>query len=384
MSAESQSFERQADQAAAVGNPQAAAELLGRATEAAPDRVDLLAKLSAMRRASGDLAGALDAIDRALVLSPLDFSALLARAMLLERMGDPRSGEAFDRALSQQPDSASLPAFMQSAVAHARGRVEEHRSGVEQRLRQALPDGLSPAERRRTDRFISNSSRRTRYYPQEPSHFHYPGLPTEEFHPRDQFPELDELERATDAILAEFRQLMDAEAREIVPYIQYSGQVPLRQWKALNNSSNWSAMHLLRNGAVIESNARHCPQTMALLARMPQPQVAGASPNAMFSLLAPRTRIPAHTGVANTRLVCHVPLIVPPHCGFRVGATTREWQVGEAFVFDDTIEHEAWNDSDELRVVLIFDLWPPALSPAERTAVAALIPAAGVGFSGAL
>ena len=100
----------------------------------------------------------------------------------------------------------------------------------------------------------------------------------------------------------------------------------------------------------------------------------------MFSLLAPKTRIPPHTGAANTRLVCHLPLIVPPGCGFRVGATTREWRVGEAFVFDDTIEHEAWNDSEELRVVLIVDLWAPALSAAEREAVAAVISAAGAGF----
>jgi aspartyl/asparaginyl beta-hydroxylase (cupin superfamily) len=93
----------------------------------------------------------------------------------------------------------------------------------------------------------------------------------------------------------------------------------------------------------------------------------------MFSLLAPGTRIPPHTGVANTRLVCHLPLIVPPGCGFRVGAETRQWEPGKAFVFDDTIEHEAWNDSAELRVVLIFDVWPWALGEAERRAVAAVM-----------
>ncbi len=102
----------------------------------------------------------------------------------------------------------------------------------------------------------------------------------------------------------------------------------------------------------------------------------------MFSLLAPRTRIPPHTGVANTRLVCHLPLIVPPNCGFRVGASTREWKIGESFAFDDTIEHEAWNDSDELRVVFIFDLWQPSLSAEERSAIAAIISAAGVSFKG--
>lgn len=113
---------------------------------------------------------------------------------------------------------------------------------------------------------------------------------------------------------------------------------------------------------------------------MDQPQVPGASPVAMFSLLAPRTRVPPHKGATNTRLTCHLPLIVPPNCGFRVGAIEYEWRVGEAFVFDDTIEHEAWNDSDELRVVLILDLWPPALGPGDRRTVTAVIGASHASF----
>ena len=59
-------------------------------------------------------------------------------------------------------------------------------------------------------------------------------------------------------------------------------------------------------------------------------------------------------------------VIVPPGCGFRVGGETREWQEGTAFAFDDTIEHEAWNDSDELRAVLIFDVWNPHMTTSER------------------
>ncbi len=62
-------------------------------------------------------------------------------------------------------------------------------------------------------------------------------------------------------------------------------------------------------------------------------------------------------------------------CRFRVGAETRFWQRGEAFVFDDTIEHEALNPSDQLRIVFIFDVWHPDLSAVERDAVAALIAA---------
>ena len=169
----------------------------------------------------------------------------------------------------------------------------------------------------------------------------------------------------------------------MVPYIQYPDRVPLRQWKELNNNLNWTAIHLLQNGRRVEQNARHCPRTMEAIAKLPQPDVPGASPNAMFSLLAPHTHIPPHTGVANTRLVCHLPLIVPPTCGFRCGATTVDWRLGEAFVFDDTIEHEAWNESGELRVVLIVDLWPPALDAIERQSVGKLIAAAGVSFVGA-
>jgi len=116
--------------------------------------------------------------------------------------------------------------------------------------------------------------------------------------------------------------------------------------------------------------------------RLPQAEVALRSPNLMFSVLQPRTRIPPHTGVANFRLVVHLPLVMPPACGFRVGGETREWRIGEAWVFDDTIEHEAWNESDEVRIILICDIWNPRLSPDERAAIQAVI-AATDAFNGA-
>ena len=99
---------------------------------------------------------------------------------------------------------------------------------------------------------------------------------------------------------------------------------------------------------------------------MPRCRVEGRAPTAFFSILDPNTRIPAHTGITNTRCTVHLPLIVPPDCGFRVGTTTREWIADQAWVFDDTIEHEAWNLSDTPRAVLIFDIWNPLLTEAER------------------
>ena len=376
--------EAQADSAAQSGRLGDARRLLETAVRETPERLETWLKLAAMCRGTGDLAAAMTAVSRALALAPLDLSALLMRAMLLERMGRAaEAGEAYGHALAQRP-AGEAPPGLAPMLAHAEQSYRGFQQEMLARLRGSLPGaGATPDEEARIDRFCTNIARLTRPYAQEPSHFHYPGLPPLEFHDRTRFPWLDELEAATAQIREEFDALIASEAADLVPYIQYPDDKPLRQWEALNRSRDWTAVHLLQNGRRVERNARHCPRTMALLARLPQPDVPGASPNAMFSLLAPHTRIPPHTGVANTRLVCHLPLIVPPGCGFRVGAETRSWRPGTAFVFDDTIEHEAWNDSLELRVVFIFDVWAWALGEAERRAVAAVMPQSGaVGTEG--
>lgn len=373
--------ETAADAATASGEFDAATSILRDLVRTDPTNAHLWTKLSAVRKAAGDIDGAMAAIDCSLAIAPLDYSALLFRAMLLEKLGQ-ATGEHFGRALAQAPPDDRVPAEMKAAVAHARRRWEAYQRTVEEALVAVIPDGLAPAEQRRVERFVSNRARITRRYHQEPTDFDYPGLPEIEFHDRSHFAGIAELEASTDFIRKEFESLIAAEAAEMVPYIQYPDHVPLQQWKELNRNPRWTALHLLQNGRRVEANARHCPRTLEAVSKLPQPRIDGASPNAMFSLLAPRTHIPAHTGVANTRLVCHLPLIVPPNCRFRCGATTREWRLGEAFIFDDTIEHEAWNDSDELRVVLIVDLWAPALGAAEREAVARIISTVGVNFSG--
>ena len=119
-----------------------------------------------------------------------------------------------------------------------------------------------------------------------------------------------------------------------------------------------------------------CPATAAVIGAVPRVDIPGRAPTAFFSILEPRTRIPPHTGVTNTRCTVHLPLIVPAGCGFRVGGETRAWVEGRAFAFDDTIEHEAWNDSDDLRAVLIVDVWNPHLTAPERSMVRAFYAAA--------
>ena len=89
---------------------------------------------------------------------------------------------------------------------------------------------------------------------------------------------------------------------------------------------------------------------------------------ALFSLLKPGTHIKPHHGLLNTRLIVHLPLIAPPGCALRVGSQTREWEVGKAFIFDDSIEHEAWNRGQSTRVVLLFEMWRPEISLDEPVA----------------
>jgi aspartyl/asparaginyl beta-hydroxylase (cupin superfamily) len=368
-------LEAEADRAAGIGDARSARRLLEQATAIDTGRLECWLKLAAMCRATGDLAAALAAVSGALRLDPLGFLPLLLKANLFDAMGrGEEAGETYAHALAQAP--SSIPSHLEAMVGHARSRHAEHVAASAARLAKAAATiSLSAAEQGRVKRFQSNVVRKTMPFHSEPTHFHYPGLREREYHDREDFPWLAELEESTDAIAEDFRRVMAAERAELVPYIQYPDDVPLRQWAVLNRNRDWTAIHLIQNGATIEANARHCPATMALLGRCDQPAVPRRGPNAMFSLLAPGAHIPPHTGVSNTRLVCHLPLIVPPGCWFRVGDDTRLWEAGKAWIFDDTIEHEARNPSDKLRVILIIDTWHPDLSPAEREAVTAVMAA---------
>lgn len=336
-------------------------------------------RLAGLRRALRQPQRALDAVHQALALAPLDFMALALRASLLERLAPDEAGRAWHEALAQRP-SGELPAPLAMAVAAGERWHAEWSAKREARLDAAigtLCNGENSDRDWRITRMRNNVLRRTRPFRSCPTHFHYPGLVEREFHPRARFPWLPEFERATPIIRAEMEALLASGRAELLPYLQYEDHEALAQWRDLNRNPDWSAIHLLRQGNRIDVNAAACPATMALLETVAQPRIPGASPNAMFSLLAPGTTIPPHVGVNNTRLLCHLPLVVPPGCWFRVGAEPRPWREGEGFVFDDTIEHEAANPSDRLRVVLIFDLWHPDLDSVEQEAVARIIASDG-------
>lgn len=353
-----------------------------------PGDLALWLNMAGACRALADLPAALGALEGALGVDPRCFSALLMKASLIERLQGPRpAGIAYGIALTQAPDPALLDPATRRALEHGQAFHAAYLADLRRELIGATAgsrSGSAGEEGWRMNAFIDHLAGARRVFPQQPTTFHYPGLPAIEFYPRELFPWLPNIEAATGAIRDELKAVMADRtlAAEFSPYVAYPPGVPLDQWAELNQSPRWNAFHLIKDGAANPVTLDRCPATMAALAGGPQPRVVRRSPAAMFSVLQPRTRIPPHTGVSNTRLVVHLPLIVPEGCGFRVGNERRAWVEGSAWIFDDTIEHEAWNDSDQARTILIFDIWSPFLSESERALIAQVTEVADA-FNGA-
>ena len=331
--------------------------------------------LAIVCRNLGDEAAEEAAIRRALETDPSDLVGLILRANFLERKGKSHeAARAYAAVASVAPPVDRVHPELRAAVSQAHANVEQYNREFGSYLDQFLEPHLGNFAGEKLGRFrdsVDIMVGRKRRYDSQSMTYHYPQLAPIEFFDRSEFPWLDGIEAATDGIRDEFLAVLGSE-EGFTPYISYPSDVPQNQFAELNNSPRWSAFHLHKLGKLVAENAAKCPLTMKALEGAPQPDQPGRTPASMFSLLKPKTRIPPHTGVTNVRLVTHLPLIIPEDCGFRVGNDTRQWVPGRAWVFDDTIEHEAWNNSDKLRVVLIFDVWHPHLTPAERAMITAL------------
>ena len=167
---------------------------------------------------------------------------------------------------------------------------------------------------------------------------------------RSQFPFLNEIEANWEAIRDEIRPLL--QHRDAMPVFQ---ELSPDQQK-IAKDDNWHVFVLYGFGGKLESNCARTPLTSKLLSDVPRLQTA------WFSILAPNYHVPAHRGVTKGILRCHLGIKIPKtpeRCRMRVGDETCVWREGELFVFDDTYEHEVWNDTDEERVVLLFDFDRP-------------------------
>jgi aspartyl/asparaginyl beta-hydroxylase (cupin superfamily) len=316
------------------------------------------------------------ALDRLLALDSRSLRGLIMKADCRVHAGAQAEAIGFYRAALGIADTAGIPPDDLDEVERARVALRELEDRAHAK-REALMTrrGLPPVGwSRRFAQALDIASGRRKLYVQRPTVFTYPELPHVQYYDPGAFPWAAAVEAATAAAREELQALLSAEGLAgFRPYIRVEdGAVRLDANKGLVENKDWSALFLSENGGRDERLVARCPKAWGALQQAPLVDIPGWGPTVMFSLLRAGARIAPHTGMFNTRLVCHLPLIVPSGCFFRVGNEVREWREGKLFIFDDTIEHEAWNDSGEDRVVLIFDIWRPELSAQERRELTAL------------
>jgi aspartyl/asparaginyl beta-hydroxylase (cupin superfamily) len=173
-------------------------------------------------------------------------------------------------------------------------------------------------------------------------------------YPSAEFAWTRELEEHWPEILGELEVVLK-DQRLIPPFHEISPEQ-----RAITEDEKWRTYVLHAYGARANHNCRACPRTAAAVERIPGMKTA------FFSILAAGKHIPAHRGPYKGLLRCHLGLVIPApasSCRIRVGNEIAHWQPGRALIFDDTVQHEVWNDSVEDRVVLFIDFSRPMSAP---------------------
>jgi aspartate beta-hydroxylase len=328
-------------------------------------------------RLLGRLPEAVSALDAVLAIEPYHLLAMLSKGALVERLGHGKdAARIYANALAFAPPPEQLPKPLAAQLDHARQVVREDGEKLKAALEAAAAGlDLTAREQRRFAEAADICAGLKKPFHHKPLLLNFPQLPAVPFHDEALFPWLAELEAGAPTIAAEYVKAAEDLAGAFAPYVEYPKGVPVNQWGELNHSRRWSAMFLWKDGVRQDGACEQCPRTAELLDRLPLARQPGFAPTVVFSVLDARTHIPPHTGSTNVRALVHLPLVLPGPARFRVGNETRAWKMGEAWVFDDTIEHEAWNDADSPRTIMILDVWNPYLSPAERSLASAMLAA---------
>lgn len=374
----------------ALGRFEVAATRLEVLTSSSPAIGEAWMRLGACRLQLGDIPNAVDALERGLALAPDSFIVRLQLAEALQGLGRTEealvhffravnTAQAKGRWLNDQTTAPDLRDRVRQAMAiidagrHAlffdaiAPLVRQHGADEMQRVAYALEGylGLRPAG--------SPDPR------QKPTFLHIPDLEPAPYFDRGLFPWYAALEQSADAIRMELQRVLSA--REgLQPFLDFSGGA--RKGDFLDNphdldTAAWDAYFFYRHGEVFDEHLAACPATAAALAQVPLTRIDGHAPEVLFSLLSPGTVIKPHHGVTNSRVVTHLPLIVPPDCALEVGGVEHAWTEGRCVTFDDTFLHAAWNRSDRLRVVMILDTWHPRLREVEVQALKQLVETIG-------
>lgn len=346
----------------------AAAEDFAAAAKADPAQPILWVNLASAHRGAGDAASERAALQSALALDRFHMGALVRKAELEERAGASKDAALAWNAVLQVAQTYTDPSpHLKEVVSRGEAFIARHATELSDKYDATFgSDRAADPDMRRFNRCLDIILGRSAVFRNDCQGVYFPFLPADEFFDRRLFPWFAELEAQTDAIRAEALALVQDPGDALRPYVKLDEGTPENKWSRLDGSLDWGACFLWEYGVPNQPVLDRCPVTAAALGAAPDTTIPGKAPSAFFSILRAGKHIPPHTGVTNTRAIIHLPLVVPGNCRFRVGGEVREWVEGEAFAFDDTIEHEAINQSDQDRIVLIFDTWNPHLTEKER------------------
>jgi aspartate beta-hydroxylase len=275
-------------------------------------------------------------------------------------------------------NEATTPPAIRSMVLKA---TEQLAAGKREMLRSALQPirrEVGDAPLVRIDRAVANYLGIARDGPsdsrQRPKFLYIPGLPDAPYHDPHLQPWAGRLEEAFEDIREEAAELL-ADKRQFESFLTFGAGTKVSDYVAGDSEKpSWDAFFFYRHGQRFDANHERCPRTSELLESIDLCRIKGQAPEVCFSLLAPGSHIMPHYGVTNSRLVMHLPLKVPRDCALNiVGAGEHRWEEGRLMMFDDTYQHEAWNRSTEMRLILLMDCWNPHLRPEERLAITRLV-----------
>ena len=368
------------------GLPVRAVALLERATSINPANPISFHHLGRAQETLGNLPAALKAIGEALRLKPNFYLARLHYASLLERTGEAaRSAPQFARALNdaqargQWVDPKTTPTGLRELVEHAVVTVRASRRALFSGITDRLAERYGRESMTRVEKCLRIYLREELpAFPdprQLPTFLYFPDLPASAYFDRALFPWIAEFEAGTGAIREELLRLLPS--AQGLERVFTADDVEKQNLRGVDAAPSWNGYYFYRHGIRRDDNCAACPVTSAAIDRLPLSRVRDHGPEVLFSVFTAGTHLLPHRGVTNTRVVGHLPLIVPEDCALQVGGEIRAWQEGKVVIFDDTYEHEAWNRSKETRVVLIFDLWNPYLTEAEQAAVTEIVEGAG-------
>jgi aspartate beta-hydroxylase len=360
------------------GDLTAAAAYMQRYIAVDPANLEAYGALGVALEALGRVDEAVTVLRQAYLRKPTEPKTLLLLGAALAKAGQPEAAAAAGSLLeATQPEMLQLDR-LGGGAAYAKERSARLRHALEGFYAQLRADAVEEAKRVEPAADFSRVSGavwRPIFAPgaserRRPAFFYVPQLPDAPWLEPERFDWAADLEAAAPELAKEVAGSLDVDA-DGLPYI--GKQEASETWRSLAGRSDWSALHFWNDALPNERALARFPKMRAALERLPLVTLGGAPDEAFLSILKPRTRIPPHFGNANHRLTVHLPLIVPAGCGVKVGGEARETQFGRLMIFDDSYEHSAWNDSESARIVLIFEIWHPALSAAERTAVAGLL-----------